>query len=163
MKQQKIIFLLLAVTVVLTIILTSNVGYATVTGYHGYPPEQPNFRVIFTGKPSYTGDGTAKIRLTSSTTATMNIEGLSTKGDYVTAKFTIKNTSDDIYAKLYKTVTNTNKEYFKVTTVVSDNILSPRRDNAILTITVQLIKTPIDKVQTTNISVRVTASPIYDD
>ena len=166
MRQQKIIFLLLVVAVTLIIALSTGVGYAVSTGntlkVHDnihIRPEQANFDVRFTGEPTYVGNGEAKINITGNTTATIDITGLSVAGDYVITTFKIKNTSYDIDAKLSKSVTNTNSEYFKVTATLSSDTIAQRNGEETLNIRVELIKTPISKSEKTNICVMVIANP----
>ena len=43
--------------------------------------------------------------------ATLNVSGLTAKGEKVTATYTIQNTSDDLSANLSSVATNQNKEY----------------------------------------------------
>lgn len=167
MKQQKMILLLVLIAMVLIIFLTAGIGYASVTG-NGLEihddfictPEQGNFRVKFTGKPKYTGNGRAILKITGPTTATMDVEGLKKAGDSITASFAIENTSDDISAKLTRSVSNSNNKYFKVTATLKDDKLKPRGEKTILIINVELIKTPVEEV-TTNLSVSVVAKPNY--
>jgi len=165
MKQQNIILLLGIVAVALIISLTASVGYATVTDFTNdqtlRTPGGTEFKVEFNGNAQHRGTGTAKTRITGPTTATMNIEGLKSVGDYVTVSFEIKNYSRDIDAALSKTVVNTNKEYFRVTSTLSNSNIPARNGKAILSVKVELIKLPIKNVETTNICVKVVASPKY--
>ena len=164
MKQQKIILLLALVTMALVMFLSTNIGYASVETYRGddiiTSPEKANFRVRFIGTPTYTGDGKAYIRITSDTTARMNVTGLSKAGDSVTAIFKIKNESHSLAAELSEIAKNTNKEYFKVTASLSKNRISARNGEAVLSVKVELIKTPINRVEATYINVNVIAEAI---
>lgn len=169
MRQQKIIFLLLVVTLGLIITFSTGVGYAITTENSlkihdnvNIKPESSDFNVKFVGKPTYTGTGKAKIQITGKTTAKIDITGLNVAGDYVTATFEIKNDSRDIVAKLSKSGTNTNNKYFKVTASLSNNTIAQRGGEETLSIKVELIKTPISKPEKTNICVTVIASPYHN-
>ena len=169
MRQQKIIFLLLVVTLGLIIIFSTGVGYAVTTGdslkIHDnvyVKPETSDFNVKFVGKPTHSGTGKAQIKITGKTSAQMDITGLNKEGDYVIATFKIRNDSRDIEAKLSKSVINTNNKYFKVTATLSSNKILQRSGEETLSIKVELIKTPIAKPEKTNICVTAVASPNYD-
>lgn len=167
MKQQKLIFLLLVITVLLIIALSTGVGYATTIGNSikisdniQARPEYSDFRVGFTGRTSYYGTGKAILKTTGPTTGKMDITNLSKVGDYVIGVFNIKNTSHELSAILTKTHTNSNPEYFKVTAEFAEDTLIPRNGETELRIKVELIKLPINKVETTKICVKITANPI---
>lgn len=162
MKQQKLIFLLLLVTIVLSILLATGIGYADnieITDERIASPEHSDFKVEFTGKTSYAGDGIADVNITGKTTATMNITGLKKAGDSVTVTFNVKNTSNDFYAVLSKSITNSNTEFFKVTTTFEEDKIGPKGRKTEIHINVKLIKTPIYKDESAVISVKVTATP----
>lgn len=168
MKQQRIILLLVLITIVLVTFLTAGVGYAitderslNVSDSAKVSPDQGNFEISFHGKPSCVGTGTAKVNITGPTTAVMNIRGLKKAGDYVLVSFHLKNHSHDIFAQLEESVINTNTEYFKVTAELSNSIIKPRSNNTLLKIRVQLIKTPMVHEEKAHISVKVNANPIY--
>lgn len=166
MKSQKVIFLLLVLTIALTIFLTTGVGYAT-TGsntlkFHDeilITPDQGNFKVEFIGETSQRGNGNADIKITGKTTAIMNITGLKKAGDEITVTFNIKNTSNDLNALLRRSVQNSNPEYFRVTAFLGENAIGPKNRKTELNIKVKLIKTPILKEETANICVKVEAIP----
>ena len=120
-------------------------------------PDQSNFKVTFVGSPSSSGDGSATLQLTSDTTATMNVYGLSVLGDKLTATFSIKNASSDLSAQLSSTVTNNNTTYFKVTPVLTTTDLE-HGETTTLKVSVELIKTPIT-TQTDSIQINIVASP----
>jgi len=170
MRQDRTIILLVIILVVLSILLMTGVGYAAETDsmlkISDNPillPEQTDFKIEFLGDPKYTGNGVAKLKLTSPTTATMDITGLKKTGDSVTAIFTIANKSNNLHADIYAKVTNTNTEYFKVTSILSESTIKPKVGKTTLKITVELIKLPIDREQKSDINVSVSANPIYCD
>ena len=94
--------------------------------------------------------------------ATINVTGLTKKGDTAYATYTIKNSSEAISAILTATTTNENEDYFKVdyefandgktTTLEADN-------STTIKVTVELIKTPIEDIPETNMGVTLTATP----
>ena len=166
MRQERIILLLVVVVVILSILLITGVGYAVetdntlkISDNALLAPEQSDFRVGFTGNPTYIGDGVAILKITGPTTATMNITGLDSVGDSVTCIFQIENKSSYLYADIYAQVTNTNSEYFKVTSDISENNIKPRKGTSNIKITVQLIKLPINSVEKTAICVNIFANP----
>lgn len=72
----------------------------------------------------------------------MNVNGLTAKGDTATATYTIANTSADLSAVLSATTSNTNDEFFKVTQNIAKGTVAAG-DSTTITVTVELIKTPI--------------------
>ena len=169
MRQEKIILSLVMVVLLLSMILLTGVGYAAETGnilkISDNPvlvAEQADFKILFSGDPIYIGDGIAVLEIIGPTSATMNITGLKTVGDYVTAIFTIENQSNNIDAEIKTKVTNTNTEFFDVSTSVSEDIINHKYGKAIITITVELIKLPIENDETAYISTDVIAIPIYN-
>ena len=118
---------------------------------------QENFKVKFTNASPAEGNVAAKV--TGDLSGTLNVSGLTAKGDTATATFTIQNTSDDLSANLAATSTNQNTEYFKVSTSLSQPSIA-KTETATLTVTVELIKTPIDANQTDTVGISVTATPV---
>lgn len=88
----------------------------------------------------------------------MNVSKLTAKGDTATATYTIANTSADLSAVLSATTTNTNDEYFKITQNIAKATVAAG-DTATITVTVELIKTPITQDEETTIGVAITAEP----
>lgn len=100
------------------------VGYAVISnrilnisGQATGTPNPENFKVKFTGTPTVSNESlaTAELHPTDELKATMNVQGLTAKGDKVTATYTILNNSEDLSAKLSATTTNDNETYFTVT------------------------------------------------
>lgn len=60
-------------------------------------------------------------------------------------------------AEIYAEVTNTNTEYFKVTSTLSNSRIKPKEGKASLKITVELIKLPIYKEEKAYISTNIIA------
>ena len=151
-------------------LLMTGVGYAVETDQilkindkASFSLDQPEFKVTFIEEPTYIGNGVATVKLIGETKATMKITELDSVGDYVTIMFTIGNKSNNIYADIDTSVLNTNLEYFRVTSKLSDTIINPKKGKAVLKITVELIKLPINKEQKTDISISISANPRYDN
>ena len=166
MKQDKIILLLVMMTIVLFVLFVTGVGYAAendnllISNYtNALELRQTDFNVAFSGEPTYKGEGFAELAITGPTTATLNITGLEKVGDTVTTIFTLENKSDSLYADINAEVTNTNNEYFNVTSRLTDNKISPENGKINIEIDVQLIKLPIYE-ETSSISVNIITNPI---
>ena len=91
--------------------------------------------------------------------ATMNVQGLTAKGDKVTATYTILNNSEDLSAKLSATTTNDNETYFTVTQKIADPTTITAGNTSTIEVTVELIKTPVTADETATIGVEITAEP----
>lgn len=163
--------ILTAVVVFLAVVLVA-VGYAAITsvnlkisGSAKAEGQQTNFSVEFTGTPTTGGDGTttATLSTTDKKAATMNVTGLTAKGEKATATFTVKNTSADLSANLAATATNDNETYFKVTYAIANPTTIAKDGTTTITVTVELLKTPIQETEaelTANIEVLLTATPV---
>ena len=154
--------------VLIVAVLLVAIGYAAVTsrqlnidGTSTATPDSANFTLKFEGTPEVSDQSkvTAGIEEGNELKATMNVKGLTAKGDTVTATYTIKNTSADLTAALAAGVTsNTNSEYFNVEYNLADNTIA-HGDSTTIVVTVTLIKTPIEGEQTSTIGVTITADP----
>lgn len=152
--------------IILVALVVLGVGYAAMSnitlnigGSASAVVEDENFKVKFTGTPTTTGDSiTASI--TDDHNATINVS-LSAKGDKATATYTILNDSEDLSASIaVPTITNSNEEYFAVTTDMADTKVVAAGGETTVTVTVELIKTPIEEDQTASINVALVASPV---
>lgn len=147
--------------------LTIGVGYAaiqtinlTVNGTASATANSGNFVVEFTGTPVTDDHSVATINSSDKTKGEITVSGLTAKGDSSTTTFTISNESADLSADLVaSTVTNSNSDYFKVTTSVTPGNIAAGA-TATMTIKVELIKTPIDEDPSTTIETKVTATPV---
>ena len=169
MRQEKIILSLVMLLALLSMMLITGVGYAAETEKNLkindntlLVSDQNDFKIAFSGNPTYKGDGTVILKITGPTTATMNITGLKAVGDSVTAIFAIENQSNNIDAEIKTKVSNSNTEFFDVSTSVSENIINNKDGKAIIEITVELIKLPIKNTETAQISTKLIAKPIYN-
>lgn len=155
--------------VVLVAIILIAVGYAAIstvqlniTGQAEVTPQQSNFTVIFTGTPEVSDPSKVSAEITEENKlkATMNVTGLVTKGDTATATYTIQNTSADLAAVLSaEEPTNTNTEYFDVSYNIAQPTTLEAGEETTVTVTVELIKTPITENESTTIGLTVTANP----
>ena len=153
----------------LAIILVA-VGYAAITnvtlninGTAKSGTSQSNFVVEFIGTPTTGGKGTttATINASKKTEGTVEVSGLTAKGDTATATYTVKNQSQDLSADLTAEATSSNEKYFETICTVEKTTLKAQEETT-LTLTVKLLKTPIDETKedlTSNIGVSITAEP----
>lgn len=165
MLKDRIVLLLVMITVVLLIFLMTGIAYAIETDTilkindsELLISESPEFKVVFTGEPTYSGNGEAEVFLINDTEATMNITGLKNVGDIVTVMFTVSNKNNDIDVELNTRITNTNTEYFKVTSNLSEEILKSRTGATNLSVMVELLKLPVKNSENTNISIDIIAN-----
>lgn len=96
-------------------------------------------------------------------TATIAVTNLEKVGDTVTATYTIKNNEDSLSASILKsTITQTKNTYFKVTTSVDTNpLVLTHGATGNVTVTVELIKVPVESTDCTdNIEITLAATPV---
>ena len=156
--------------VLLIAVILVGIAYAAITnvtlninGTGSAQAGKDNFVVEFIGEPTTGGKGTttATINTSKRTEGTMNVEGLTAKGDTATATFTVQNSSQDLSADLTAKATSSNEDYFEVRCQIEDTTLKAGATTE-LTVTVELLKTPIDETKedlSTNIGVSITAEP----
>lgn len=164
MKNKKIFI----VVALLIAVLLLGIGYAmsnktlTISGKATATPNDNNFVVRFatTPDPSVSDETKVTATRTDDKTATLNVTGLTAKGDTVTATYTIENASPDLSADLVAEVSqNTNKDYFKVTTAFAKETIT-KGETTTITVTVELLKTPVTGDVSSDITVTLTASPV---
>ena len=154
--------------ILLVAVLMLGIGYAAITnitlnitGSAKAVVSDENFKVRFTGTPTVSDEDVVTATITDDVTATINVESLVAKGDKDTATYTIENASDDLSASIaVPTVENSNDEYFSVTTDMTDAVTVASKGTTTVTVTVELIKTPIEADETTDITVSLVASPV---
>ena len=160
-KTSKIIL----VTIIATSILLG-LGYAAiqnitlnVKGWAYADPNQSNFKVKFTGTP-LVSDGTYVIaNIIEDTKAAINVNGLTEKGQKVTATYEVINESTDISSDLSIATSNSNTEYFSVSSKLAKTSLTVGESTTV-TVTVELLKTPINGEVETNIGINLVAYPV---
>ena len=168
MKKEKAILLLVIILfMILLILFVTGIGYAVqndniLENDYSRPIGlgHTDFDVVFSGEPIYKGNGLAELEITSPRTAKFNITELEKVGDFVTVIFTLENKSKKLYADINTKITNTNTEYFDVTSRLSNKEISPENGKTDIEITVELIKLPIDKDETSSIGINISAEPI---
>lgn len=151
-------------TIVLVAVLIIGVGYAAInsitlqiTGQLAATPSDANFTVKFTSASPSEGSVVAKV--TGDKTATLNVSGLTAKGDKAVATYTIQNTSEDLSANLTVAASNENDEYFTVSTSLSETSIA-KGGTSTLTVTVELMKTPVNAEVTDTVGISIEASPV---
>ena len=156
--------------VLLVAIILVAVAYAAITnvelninGVGSAQAKQENFKVEFIGTPSTSGKGTttATINSDDKTQGSVNVTGLTAKGDEAVATYTVKNLSSDISADLTAEATSSNQTYFEVICSLEKTTLKAQEETT-LKVTVRLLKTPIDETKedlNSDIDVTLTAEP----
>ena len=164
-KNTKIVGGILLVAIILVA-----VAYAAITnvelninGVGSAQAKQENFKVEFIGTPSTSGKGTttATINSDDKTQGSVNVTGLTAKGDEAVATYTVKNLSSDISADLTAEATSSNQTYFEVICSLEKTTLKAQEETT-LKVTVRLLKTPIDETKedlNSDIDVTLTAEP----
>ena len=162
MKKNKT---LLGVALLIAVLMLG-VGYAltsiplTLNGTMNAATNDENFRVEFTDAEASNADDTATFTTTS---ATYNVKSLKTVGEKATATFTITNLS--------KAGINTNitaneaqvtdaGQYFKVTTNLENGQDVAVNGTATYTVTVELVKAPVETAATGSFTVSFNAAAV---
>ncbi|OKZ66924.1 MAG: hypothetical protein BHW02_00855 [Clostridium sp. 28_12] len=134
-----------------------------INGVGNAQAKQENFKVEFIGTPSTSGKGTttATINSDDKTQGSVNVTGLTAKGDEAVAIYTVKNLSSDISADLTAEATSSNQTYFEVICSLEKTTLKAQEETT-LKVTVRLLKTPINETKedlNSDIDVTLTAEP----
>ena len=150
-------------------VITLGVGYAAISainlvisGNATGTFNQENFKVKFTTAAVTTGTGEAGIDRNDPKIATFDVTGLTKVGDTAVASYTVLNDSNGIGTRVSLNLTNSNIEYFNVTETIADAELQAGESTAV-TITVTMVKTPIESAVTTSITGILTASPLENN
>ncbi|MBR3613955.1 MAG: leucine-rich repeat protein [Clostridia bacterium] len=151
---------------VIVAVLLLGVGYAAIqnitlniNGTAAADPSQSNFKVMFSGTPIVSDETYVTAAVTDDTNATINVEGLTKKGDVVTATYTVQNASTDLSADLAVATTNNNTEFFTLSSELAKTSLIAGEATT-LTVTVELTKTPITESVSATIGVQLEAMPV---
>ena len=154
---------------VLVAILTLSIGYASISalnfiinGNGTVSVSNENFKVYFTNSIITEGKGTVSIDEEDATIGYFDVTGLSKEGDEATATYTVLNDSNGVGADISLQLTNSNNEYFKVTTTVVDDTLQAGEETDVR-VKVEMLKTPIESAVSTNISATLVATPLEND
>ena len=164
-KNMKIVGGILLVAIMLVAVAyaaITNVGL-NINGVGNAQAKQENFNVEFVGTPSTSGKGTTTATISSDdkTQGSVNVTGLTAKGDEAVATYTVKNLSSDISADLTAEATSSNQTYFEVICSLEKTTLKAQEETT-LKVTVRLLKTPIDETKedlNSDIEVTLTAEP----
>lgn len=152
----------------LVFVLVLGIGYAAVStvglnidGTASVKSE--NLKVSFNGVTEVSDEEKVVANSTdNSLDATISVSDL-TLNEIVTATYTIKNEETDVNANITKkTITNDKEEFFEVTTSVDESPTTvDANGTAKVTVTVKLIKTPIEADDSTaNIQIDLDANPV---
>ena len=152
--------------IVVVAVLVIGVGYAAIQnitlnieGTANANASQANFTVALSGTPTVSDASKVTAAVTDDLNATLNVTGLTAKGETVTATYTIQNTSADLSANLSAITSNSNTEYFAVTSDFDAESIEKGAATTI-TVTVALIKTPITESVSSTVGVQITAEPV---
>ena len=154
--------------VLLIVVLLLGIGYAaitrelTISGSATANANSENFKVYFTGETEVSnGDNVTATATAETTTANITVTGLTTKDDFETATYTIKNASPELNALLSVTTEEAaNSDYFDVKAEIEDEATPLAPDGTTtVTVTVTLIKTPVAEV-TSNVTVKLNAEAV---
>ena len=151
---------------ILAVVMALGVGFAAITstqlnitGNTTATPDQANFKVKFLEETQVSDPGKVTAEVTGDTTATINVQGLSAKGDKVTATYKVKNFSDDLSADITLAIGNNNEEYFSTTAVLGQDSLTAGEETTAV-VTVELVKTLITSDETAKITAIIEATPV---
>ena len=160
-KTSKIIIVMMILALLLL-----GIGYAAIlnvtlniTGTATSNASQENFKVKFSGTPIISDSDKVKASITDDLNATINVEGLTEKGDSVSITYTIQNSSPDLSTDLLVTTSNSNEEYFLLDAELAKTSLISGEATT-LTITIELIKTPIKTEEKSTIGIQLTVAPV---
>ena len=151
---------------ILAVVMALGVGFAAITstqlnitGNTTATPDQANFKVKFLEETQVSEPGKVTAEVTGDITATINVQGLTAKGDKVTATYKVKNFSADLSADIVLSIGNSNGTYFKTTAELGqDNLKADEETTAI--VTVELIRTPVEKDEVAEIIAIIEATPV---
>ena len=145
--------------------LLIGIGYAAIqnitlniTGTAQADPSQSNFKVMFSGEPTVS-DETYIAAITDEINGAINVIGLTEKGQTISATYTVQNVSTDISADLSVSTTNSNTEYFTLSSKLDKTSLIAGEATT-LTVIVELTKLPITESVNSTIGVQLGAMPV---
>lgn len=156
---------ILLVTIIATSLLLG-LGYAAITnislnidGYAYANTSQENFKVKFSEVIGVSDSIFVTARIVDDVNATIDVSGLSQKGQTATATYEVLNESDELSAELTVNTTNSNVEHFAISSKIENKSLKAGESTTVL-VTVELLETPIDGDVTANIGAKLTAIPV---
>ena len=150
-------------------VITLGIGYAaissiilTINGTGTVTVNSNNFNVHFdtTVNPTITQNmGNATIDGQNNKVAHIAVTGLTKVGDTATAEYTVINESNGVGAEISLDLINTNTSYFKVTETIVKKQLQAGQSTKVRII-VELLKTPIEDIVSTDITGTLEATAI---
>ena len=166
-REKTILSLVIILFMILLILFATGIGYAAQSdnileteSYEYFSWYRTDFNVVFSGQPTYKGNGLAEVEITGHRTAIFNITELNKVGDFVTVIFTLENQSSNMDAEISVDIINTNTEYFKVTSRVENSKISSRNGKTTVEVEVELIKLPIGGDEKSDIGIKILAEQI---
>ena len=149
-----------------SVIILIGVGFAAITstqlnitGNTVANPDQSNFIVKFLETTEVSDSGKVTAEVVDDTHATLEVRGLVTKSDYVTATYIMKNMSDDLSADIAIAIGNNNEEYFSTTAELEKTSLKAGEEAKIV-VRVELIKVPKTQDETAKVTAIIEATPV---
>ena len=156
----------IAIGVLIVGIILLGIGYATINnitlnigGTITADPSDANFKVRFTGTPEVSDVNKVTAGITDDLNTIIDVKGLTTVGETVTATYAIENASENLSADLAITTTNSNEEYFEIQSALAKTSLIAKETTTV-TVTIKLIKTLITESESATINVALTAAPV---
>lgn len=153
----------------LVAVLMLGVGYAAISnitlninGNISASPSDDNFivKLVKDPAPVVSDADLVSATVTGDKVGTINVTGLTAKGEFVTATYTVANTSPDLKAGITASAVWSNKTYFNVTTTVKDAEIAALTGTTTVEVKVELIKTPVDVDVTDTVTVSIVAAPV---
>ena len=149
-----------------SVVLLIGVGFAAITstqlnitGNTVATPNQSNFIVKFLENTEVSDAEKVTAQVVDDTHATLEVSGLVTKSDYVTATYIMKNISADLSADITIAIGNNNEEYFSTIAELEKTSLKAGEEAKIV-VRVELIKVPKTQDETAKITTLIEATPV---
>lgn len=120
---------------------------------------QIEFKVSFSGEPQVSNANKVVAAITDDLSATINVTNLTMEENKETVTYIVQNTSKDLSANLSVEIANSNKKYFDISSKIEKTTLE-KGEATKITITIELIKTPILESEKTTIGIKLKAIPV---
>ena len=159
MKERNLFLFLVAIIILTSIILFTNIGYANenlISSNTNYSSK--DFNVEFNKNSNNISNN---INIISSKKVSLNTIVLNNLEETQVFTIPVINNSNNLSAKISTNIFNSNPEYFEVNCQTSKSILKENSDDVIIEVTVQLIKMPLYSNESTEITIEIIAEPIY--
>ena len=159
MKERNLFLFLVAIIILTSIILFTNIGYANenlISSNTNYLSK--DFNVEFNKNSNNISNN---INIISSKKVSLNTIVLNNLEETQVFTIPVINNSNNLSAQISTNIFNSNPEYFEVNCQTSKSILKENSDEVIIEVTVQLIKMPLYSNESTEITIEIIAEPIY--